>query len=116
MLKVRVSGGVGEPRCLVTFPGVLGYRVLDERDLLEYWPVCSTPAGWLFRILSGGWLEQERSRPGSLIHDAHSDVREYLVASMHECVSVFAYDEPTLAVDESGRSGCRQRLSMRGTR
>jgi hypothetical protein len=79
----------------VTFENPIGFRAVDERDLLEYWPECSTPAGWLFQILSGGWLDQERKRPGSLI-ETHSDAKEYLIAGMHDCVSVFSNEPPTL--------------------
>lgn len=94
-LKVYVRGWPDESGCLVTFENPLGFRVVDERDLLEYWPVCSTPAGWLFHILNGGWLDQERKRPGSLI-ETYSGVKEYLITGILDCVSVFSDEDPTL--------------------
>jgi hypothetical protein len=96
-LRVYLGNGVGKPGCMVTFDDPLGFRVVDERDLMEYWPVCSTPAGWLFEILGGGWRDQERTRPGSLMLASYPDVREFLVTSMGDCVSVFTCKEPTLA-------------------
>jgi hypothetical protein len=84
----------------VTFEAALGFRVVDERDLMEYWPVCSTPAGWLFRILSGGWLDQERTREGSLMLDAYPDVKEHLISVINECVSVFSTEMPKLSGDQ----------------
>jgi hypothetical protein len=95
-LKIYVSGGQGELGCLVTFNAPFGFRVLDERDLLEYWPVCSTGAGWMFHILSGGWMDQDRKRSGSLMLETYPDIREYFIPSMGDCVSVLSDEAPTL--------------------
>ena len=46
----------------VWFAGAEGHRVLDEGDLLEFWPECSAPNGCIFKVLSGGWFEG--IRPG----------------------------------------------------
>ena len=96
-LKVYVSAGLSDFGCLVTFENPIGFRVVDERDLMEYWPVCSTPSGWLFHILGGGWLDQERKRHGSLMLEAYPDVKEYLIAGTNDCVSIFGFGEPTLS-------------------
>jgi hypothetical protein len=80
----------------VSFENPLGFRVVEERDLMEYWPVCSTPAGWLFRIHSGGWLE-ERTRRGSLMLDMYPDVKEYLITGINDCVSVLSTEMPSLS-------------------
>ena len=48
----------------VVFDSPSGYRVLDEGDLLEFWPTCSAVNGWLYQITSGGWLDQEKQRAG----------------------------------------------------
>lgn len=34
-----------------------GFRVLDERELLEYWDPKTRAKGWLWRIESGGWFD-----------------------------------------------------------
>lgn len=59
--------------------------------------VCSTPTGWLFRVLSGGWLEQERTRRESLLLDVYPEVKEYLIAGINDCVSVFSTEMPRLS-------------------
>ena len=51
----------------IEFSGIIGFRVLDKRDLMEFWPECSSSNGRLFEISAAGWLAQELSRPGSLI-------------------------------------------------
>jgi len=79
---------------VVQFWGPEGYRVLDERDLAEFWPTCSTPNGWLFEVQSGGWLEQEFERPGSMIAHLNRGLREFFVAGMNSCVSVLSVNAP----------------------
>jgi hypothetical protein len=79
------------------FGAVIGFRVLDERDLLEFWPKCSTINGsWAFEITSGGWLAGEFKRSGSLIGQMCPDAREFFVAGCNSCVSVIGWDEPIL--------------------
>lgn len=84
--------------CAITaqFSDVIGFRMMDERDLHEYWPACSSLSGVVFEIHSGGWLDQEMRRAGSCI-GFYSTVREYLVTSMMECVSVLCSGRPTIA-------------------
>lgn len=93
-VDVVVKAGASSGCWVVHFKNVEGVRILDERDLLEYWPSCSTRNGSLYRIHSGGWIEQESRREGFLLRD----VCEYLVTSFHECVSVLAYDIPKVVV------------------
>lgn len=85
-LLVFMDGGDSE--FAVSFEAVLGFRVLDERDLMEFWPACSTPEGWLFEVSEGGWLSLEKSRGGFLSSSMGFAVREYLVTGEDECVSV----------------------------
>jgi hypothetical protein len=95
-LKIYVADVYGESGCIVTFHFTMGFRVLDERDLMEYWPICSRPTGWLFSIQEGGWLDQERSRSGSCMLDMFPDTKEYLITGINECVSVFSAESPEL--------------------
>ena len=82
------------------FGAVIGFRVLDERDLLEFWPECSTMSGsWAFEISSGGCLAGEFKRSGSLIGHMCPEAREFFVAGCNSCVSVIGWDEPILRVD-----------------
>jgi hypothetical protein len=77
------------------FQETAGFRVLDEGDLLDFWPTCSSPNGWIFRIFDGGWFDQERQRAGFIRGDI-SEIHEYLVTGINECVSVFAWAPPEL--------------------
>jgi hypothetical protein len=81
---------------LVEFTDIVGFRVLDERDLMEFWPECSAPNGRLFEILAGGWLSQELLRPGSLLGPMKIKAREYFLAGSDDCVSVISYGEPVV--------------------
>ncbi len=49
---------------LVVFQKVHGFRLLDERDLQEFWPVCSKSVGWALRIIKGGWCDHEKRGSG----------------------------------------------------
>ena len=78
----------------VVFEDVRGYRVLDERNLAEYWPECSEPNGRIFEVESGGWLDQERRRPLFLEFELIADLKEFLVAGIEDCVSVLCVEPP----------------------
>ncbi len=80
----------------LVFGGPVGFRVLDERDLIEFWNAYSRPNGWLWEVLSGGWLELEFSRPGFVDRDLIPDLREFLVVG-DMCVSVLCTRPPVLA-------------------
>lgn len=79
----------------ISFDAPAGYRVLDEGDLMEFWPNCSSYNGWLYEINSGGWLDQERSRSG-FISAAKTDSKEYFVIGCNYCVNVLAWEEPSV--------------------
>jgi len=93
-------------RWRVRFYGASGVRVLDEGDLLEFWPACSTPAGRVFRIHSGGWRDQEAQRGGFLMQHTQPGIPEYFVTGDNECVSVFSHEPPELCpCTEPGSQG-----------
>ena len=90
-LAVQVRPGVS-----VTFLDAVGFRVLDEGDLLEFWPACSVPYGsGLFEIDDGGWLAQERARQG-FVSATRANIREFLVTGPDDCISVFALNPPEI--------------------
>jgi hypothetical protein len=80
----------------VQFLGAEGHRVLDEGDLLEFWPECSTPKGRIFKVTSGGWFEQECQRQGFLKRDTQPEMPEYFIAGENACVSVISHTPPEL--------------------
>lgn len=84
----------------VTFPDAVGFRVLDEGDLLEFWPACSSPSGaGVFEVHEGGWLNQEGMRNGFVSAVSRPSLREFLITGQHDCVGVFAFEPPKVADD-----------------
>lgn len=82
------------------FSEVIGFRVLDEGDLLEFWPTCAADHGWLFVVHENGWWDQEMTRKG-FIHDRRSGLTEYFIASQNDCISVLAGEPPRVEVSSS---------------
>ena len=97
-LAIHLRAMQGGKEAVVWFAAVEGFRVLDERDLMEYRPTCSTQNGWLFEIQEGGWLTQEVVRPGSLIGFSNRGLHEYLVTGTDDCVTVLSVVPPDILV------------------
>lgn len=91
-LRIQITP---EPEAFtVYFEVVAGFRMLDERDLSDVWSHSDyDPKASVYRVVSGGWLDLEKSRP-SFLSDFMGNVTEYLITSGNECVSVFAETEP----------------------
>lgn len=79
----------------VVFKRPAGFRVLDERDLCEFWNQYHTGNGWLYEVQEGGWLELESSRSEFLAPLMLPGLREYLVVC-DTCVSVLAVQPPEI--------------------
>ena len=93
-LRVRVELEPGGT--IVHFPDATGFRLLDEGDLLEFWPLPGAKGmGWVFEVLGGGWLELESTRSGFLSKSV-AGMKEYLVVTGSDCLSVFSFGPPTL--------------------
>ena len=97
----RPDGGV-----VAVFEGVLGYRVLDERDLGFLLNQYKVPGGWLYEVSGGGWRTQEEKRWGFISPQIFDEVVEYLVTSESECVSVLVdhRDPPAIELVRSNTS------------
>ena len=92
-LRVTVKDLQTGTEQLVEFVEVEGFRVLDEGDLLEFWPICTTL--WLYQITEGGWLEQECLRPGFTARDT-KNVLEFFIRGENACVNVLAWSAPVV--------------------
>lgn len=79
----------------VFFPRPVGFRVLDERDLCEFWHNYHTGNGWLYEVHEGGWRELESHRPHFNSPSMFPDLREFLVVC-DTCVSVLAVCPPEI--------------------
>ena len=79
----------------VLFKSIVGFRVLDERDLCEYWNDYSELNGWLYEVHSGGWIDLEKKRPLFNSHDFHKDLKEYFVVD-DKCINVMTTETPEI--------------------
>jgi len=95
-LLVHVTDTSSDKTVIALFEDVQAFRVLDERDLQEFWPACSSSTGGIFEVNAGGWLSHERQRPGSMLAHMHPQLREYLVTGQNECVNVLSSTAPTM--------------------
>ncbi len=86
--------GPGYSFARVVFRGVAGFRVLDERDLTEFWDDYHQGNGWLYEVHEGGWLELEVGR-GRFFREFYEGLREYLVVC-DQCVSVLSTEPPEI--------------------
>src|SRR4051812_11056363 len=77
-LEVKVQGEeFAFARVLFRQPA--GFRVLDERDLCEFWNEYSELNGWLFEVEQGGWSELESHRPLFNSPEVSPGLREWLI-------------------------------------
>jgi len=83
--------GEGFGRAQMTFRRALGFRVLDERELTEFWNTYSQPHGWLWEVRKGGWLDLEGMR--SNFNPLELPTREFFVVDEF-CVSVWSPEPP----------------------
>lgn len=79
----------------ISFDSPAGYRVLDEGELLEFWPNCSSFNGWFYEIHNGGWLDQERNRVG-FASDAKTNPKEHFIIGCNYCINVLAWEAPSV--------------------
>jgi hypothetical protein len=92
-ISVRFEG-LREPH-YIEFDGPLGFRVLDESDLLAFWSPDDRPDGCVWEIGAGGWLDLERTRPDFGAGRPDSGLREFIVGGINECISVISTSIPT---------------------
>ncbi len=79
----------------VIFRNPSGFRVLDERDLCEFWPEHSEPKGWLWEVHSGGWADLESQRSHFSSPSVLSPLREFFVVG-DDCLSVLCNKSPEI--------------------
>jgi hypothetical protein len=93
-LKVRLGSDENAPTIL--FDAVVGFRLLDEGDLLEFWSSAGFDAnGSIYVVNSGGWLDLESSRSGFLSKEREGLV-EYLITTACDCLNVLSFESPTI--------------------
>ena len=83
-------------RIEVCFRQPIGFRCLDEGDLLEFWASNQITSNWLLQIHDSGWLAQESDRDGFLSKD--TTLSEYLIKGSNECLNVLSTDKPLISL------------------
>ena len=79
----------------VTFDNIIGFRVLDEGDLLEFWDNDLRLNSWFWNVEKGGWTDLEKSRSG-FVSGSHNNSTEYLIIGINDCISIIANDKPKI--------------------
>ena len=87
--------GEGFSFARVHFSNLIGFRVLDERELCEFWNTYSEPNGWLYEVEEGGWFELESTRKLFNWHGHNSDLKEYFLVD-DQCISVLTANPPEI--------------------
>ena len=97
--------GPGFQYARVIFRRPVGFRILDVRDLTEFWNTYSEPNGWLWEVTDGGWLALESLR-ARFPHDFYGErLREFFVVD-GKCVSVLCMAPPEIVdIGSSPTSG-----------
>jgi len=73
--------------------GPCALRLLDESDLSENWQTINMSNGWLYKVTSGGWFEQESKRDGFLLQHSSHIYKEYLIIGLDACVSILTKED-----------------------
>lgn len=95
-LKITLAFSDHPSLVYVIFKNVVGFRVLDESNLLEFWNLEERIPGWIWKIESGGWFELEKLRSGFLVQNHSISHNEYLILGINDCVSVISESEPII--------------------
>jgi hypothetical protein len=78
----------------IQFEGVVGYRVLDERDLPQFWQSAQNDGAsngcMLYEVTSGGWADEHKAQSPIMAEGFYSPLREWIVLSDDWCVSVLS--------------------------
>jgi len=94
-LRITLMFDDKEEPVYIIFKHIVGFRVLDEGELNEFWNVKQRPVGYIWEVKDGGWKSLEELRSGYIGHS--KSAKEYLVLGNDDCVSVITYNEPVIS-------------------
>ena len=83
-------------RIEVSFHQPIGFRCLDEGDLLEFWGNTEITSNWILQLHESGWLDQECNRDGFLSKD--TELKEFLVKGRNDCLNVLSTENPNISL------------------
>lgn len=78
----------------IKFKQPIGFRCLDESNLLEFWENNVIINNWLLEIHNSGWLAQESLRYGFL--SKNQSLTEYLIKGQNDCVNIISLEQPQI--------------------
>jgi len=81
-------------RIEVSFHQPIGFRCLDEGDLLEFWQNTEITNNWILQIHDSGWLAQECNRDGFFSKD--TKLKEFLVKGENDCLNILSTENPNI--------------------
>lgn len=77
----------------VVFEKPIGFRLLDESDMLNFpWTALTKSQSFVHQIDADGWYDMETRAKNFL--PKYDNLKEYVVKTDNECVSVIAYSNP----------------------
>ncbi|MCP4975439.1 MAG: hypothetical protein GY931_04700 [Maribacter sp.] len=94
-LKITLNFERQDYPTYLIFENVVGFRVLDEGDLLEFWNPEVRIDDWIWEIQEGGWTDLEKCRKGFLSATKSTDT-EYFVCGINECLNVITNEHPKI--------------------
>jgi hypothetical protein len=94
LLTIEVQGP-GFTFASVVFRQPVGFRMLDERDLCEFWKDCHTGNGWCYEVHEGGWQELETQRQYFNSPSFFTGLREFLIVC-DQCFNVLVLEPPEI--------------------
>lgn len=89
------------PGLRILFDRVVGYRVLDERDVPRFWHsannegVCN--GCLLYEVTGGGWADEHKSQSPIMDAGFYPKLREWIVLSEDWCVSILGEGEANVS-------------------
>lgn len=100
-LRVTLKFFTSNTLIYVVFRNVVGFRVLNEGNLLEFWNPEIRVSGWIWEIEEGGWFTLEKLRKEFVEGLQENKLRkEYLVLGINDCVSVITCSSPEISYSE----------------
>jgi len=79
----------------VIFRKALGMRILNERELLEFWENYGQDISWLLEVKSGGWMDLEKTRDSFNSFIDWELCREYMIVE-DLCISILSFEKPEI--------------------
>lgn len=96
-LTIEVSLADPKLSYRIEFAAVVGYQVLDERDLPPFTEATAkVEKAILFEVLSGGWADAVKAQSPIMGAGFYPRLREWFVVTDDWCLSVLSEAEPSV--------------------